>query len=57
VRLIADPDQRHAPNALAIEVEWPNGVVLRVPAECKGRVVRDVVKALAPLLVGDGASC
>jgi transposase-like protein len=57
VRLMADPVHRHAPHALAIEVEWPNGVVLRVPAECDGRVVRDVVKALAPLLVGDRASC
>jgi hypothetical protein len=48
---------RQALNAGAIEVEWPDGVVLRVSAECDGRVVRDVVNALAPLLVGDGASC
>jgi transposase-like protein len=57
VRLIADPVHRQALNAGAIEVEWPDGVVLRVSAECDGRVVRDVVNALAPLLVGDGASC
>jgi hypothetical protein len=57
VRLIADPVHRHAPHAAAIEVEWPNGLVLRVPTDCDGRVVRDVVEALAPLLVGDGASC
>jgi transposase-like protein len=57
VRLIADPDRRRAPHAMAIEVEWPNGVVLRVPAECDGRVVRDVVKALAPLLVGGAGPC
>lgn len=57
VRLVADPDRPRAPHATAIEVEWPNGVVLRVAAECNGRVVRDVLKALAPLLVGDRASC
>jgi transposase-like protein len=57
VRLIADPVRRHASNAAAIEVEWPNGLVLRVPTDCDGRGVRDVVKALAPLLVGDRASC
>lgn len=57
VRLLADPDRPRAPHAAVIEVEWPNGVVLRVPAECNGRVVRDVVKALASLLVGERASC
>lgn len=57
VRLLPDPDRSRAPHATVIEVEWPNGVVLRLPAECNGRVVRDVVKALAPLLVGDRASC
>lgn len=57
VRLLADPDRPRALHATAIEIEWPNGAVLRVPAECNGRLVRDVVKALAPLLVGDRASC
>lgn len=57
VRLLADPDRPRAPHAAVIEVEWPNGLVLRVPAECNGRVVRDVVKALASLLVGERASC
>jgi transposase-like protein len=57
VRLVADPVYRHAPNALAIEVEWPDGVVLRVPAGCDPNAVRDLTKALAPLLVGDRASC
>lgn len=57
VKLITDPIHCKALNARAIEVEWPNGVVLRVSAECDGRVVRDVVNALAPLLVGDRASC
>jgi hypothetical protein len=44
-------------NARAIEVEWPDGVVLRVPAGCDPNAVRDLMKALAPLLVGDRASC
>ncbi|MGO9462781.1 MAG: IS66 family insertion sequence element accessory protein TnpA [Isosphaeraceae bacterium] len=57
VRLLADPDRSRAPHAAVFEVEWPNGLVLRVPAECNGRAVRDVVKALAPLLVGERASC
>jgi transposase-like protein len=57
VRLLADPDRSRAPHVAVIEVEWPNGLVLRVPAECNGRVVRDVVKALASLLVGERASC
>ena len=57
VRLLADPDRFRALDAAVFEVEWPNGLVLRVPAECNGRAVRDVVKALAPLLVGERASC
>jgi transposase-like protein len=57
VRLIADPVHRHAPNHGAIEVEWPNGFMLRVPAGSDTNTVRDLVKALSPLLVGDGVSC
>lgn len=54
VRLIADPARHHAP---PIEVEWPNGLVLRVPAGCDPHALRDLTRALMPLLVGDGASC
>ncbi len=57
VRLVADPVHDKALNARAIEVEWPDGVVLRVPAGCDPNAVRDLMKALAPLLVGDRASC
>jgi hypothetical protein len=62
VRLLAEPSTRpetngRVSNVGAIEVEWPNGVVLRVPTDCDGRVVGDVVQALAPLLVGDRALC
>jgi len=57
VRLIADRDHHRAPHAAVIEVEWPNGLVLRVPTECDCRVVSNLLKVLAPLLVGDGASC
>lgn len=57
VRLVTDPVHRKALNAGAIEVEWPDGVVLRVPAGCDPNAVHDLMKALAPLLVGDGASC
>lgn len=57
VRLIADAVHRQPPNAGVIEVEWPSGLVLRVPAGCDADVVRDVVKALTPLLVGDAPSC
>jgi transposase-like protein len=53
VRLISDPLHR----AGAIEVEWPSGVVLRMQAGWDADMVRDVLKALAPLLVGDRASC
>jgi transposase-like protein len=57
VRIIADPVHHHAPQDAVIEVQWPDGLVLRVPASCDGRVIRDLLKALAPLLVGDRASC
>ena len=60
VRLIADSVRHHVAQATIIEVEWPNGLVLRLPMECDSRTVRDVVKALAPLLVGEigeTASC
>jgi hypothetical protein len=57
VRLIADPVCRSAPDAGAIEVQWSSGVVLRVQAGCDADLVRDVVKALTPLLVGDARSC
>ena len=57
VRLVADPVHRKALNAGTIEVEWPDGVVLRVPVGCDPNAVRDLVKALAPLLAGDRASC
>ena len=57
VRLVADPPGARASKTGTIEVEWPNGLVLRVPMDCDGRVARDLVMALAPLLVGDGATC
>jgi transposase-like protein len=46
VRLIADPIPRRAANAGAIEVEWPNGLVLRVPTGCDANTLRDVLQAL-----------
>jgi transposase-like protein len=57
VRLIADPVRHQAPTVAAIEVEWPNGLVLRVPVGCHADVVRDVVKVLVPLIAGDAPSC
>jgi transposase len=57
VRLVADPVHGKVLTTEAIEVEWPHGLVLRVPAGCDPKAVRDLTKALAPLLVGDGASC
>lgn len=46
VHLIPDPVSRPASNAGAIEVEWPNGVVLRVPRNCDAGTLRDVLHAL-----------
>jgi transposase-like protein len=57
VRLVVDPVHRKALNAGAIEVEWPDGVILRMSAGCDPNAVRDLMKTLASLLVGDGASC
>ena len=57
VRLVADPPQRSTSNAGAVEIEWPSGLVLRVPAGCDADAVRDVVKALTPLLVEGVGSC
>jgi len=50
VWLIPDPVSRPAPNAGAIEVQWPNGVVLRL--RCDAETLRDVVQAIAPLIPG-----
>ncbi len=57
VRLIADPRGPRAPKPGTIEVEWPNGLILRVPTDCDGRVAHDLVRALTPLFAGDGATC
>ena len=48
VRLIADPIPRRAASAEAIEVEWPNGLVLRVPTGCDADTLQDVLQALRP---------
>jgi len=57
VRLIADPIPRRAANAGAIEVEWPNGLVLRVPTGCDANTLRDVLQALRTGTDAEASPC
>ena len=56
VRVI--PDVSHQPpTARAIEIAWPNGIALRIPADCDSKTLREVFGLLTSVMNGEIASC
>lgn len=56
VRVI--PDVGHQPpTARAIEIAWPNGIALRIPAGCDSKTLREVFDLLSSVMNGEIASC
>jgi transposase-like protein len=56
VRLVADVDSRPITSGL-IEIAWPDGVVLRVPAGCNGDTLREVFSLLTSAINRKSPSC
>src|SRR5262245_17351672 len=56
VRVI--PDVSHqSPSDKAIEIAWPNGMMLRIPAGCDSQTLREVFELLKSPMIGETASC
>ena len=56
VRVI--PDVAHQPpTANAMEIAWPNGVALRIPAGCDSKTLREVFGLLSSAMNDETASC
>ena len=56
VRVI--PDVGHQPpTAKAIEVDWPNGVALRIPVGCDSQTLREVFGLLSSAVKNEIGSC
>lgn len=56
VRII--PDVRRQPStAEAIEIGWPNGLVLRIPTGCDSKTLREVFGLLTSAMNGEIVSC
>jgi transposase-like protein len=56
VRVI--PDVNHQPpTAKAIEIAWPNGIMLRIPAGCDSQTLREVFELLKSPMIGEMPSC
>ena len=56
VRVI--PDVSHQPpTAKAIEIAWPNGIVLRIQTDCVSKTVREVFGLLTSAMKGEIVSC
>ena len=56
VRVI--PDVSHQPpTAKAIEIAWPNGIMLRIPAGCDSQTLREVFELLKSPMIGEMPSC
>ena len=56
VRVI--PDIGHQPpTAKTIEVAWPNGIALRIPAGCDSKILREVFGLLTSAMKGSIVSC
>jgi len=56
VRLL--PDVGHQPpTAKAMEIAWPNGVALRIPADCDSKTLRDVFGLLVSAMKDEIGSC
>src|SRR5262245_16976467 len=51
VRVIPDVSHR-PPTAQAIEIAWPNGVALRIPAGCDSKTLREVFGLLSSAMIG-----
>lgn len=56
VRLVTDVD-RWPITAGVIEIAWPEGIVLRIPAGCNSDTLRDVFGLLTTTLNGAAPSC
>ena len=56
VRLVADVDRRPI-TAGVIEIAWPEGIVLRIPAGCNSDTLRDVFGLLTTAMNGAAPSC
>jgi hypothetical protein len=56
VRII--PDVIHQPpTAKSIEIAWPNGMVLRIPAGCDSQTLREVFELLKSPRIGEMPLC
>jgi len=56
VRVI--PDVGHQPPAAkTIEVAWPDGIAIRIPAGCDSKTLRDVFALLASAVRSETPSC
>jgi transposase len=52
------PDVGHQPpTAGAIEIAWPNGIALRIPADCDSKTLREVFGLLTSVMNGEIVSC
>ena len=56
VRLVADMNCESLP-AGVIEIAWPEGIVLRIPAGCNSDTLRDVFGLLTTAMNGAAPSC
>ena len=56
VRVIPDVSYQ-PPTAKAIEIAWPNGMVLRIPAGCDSQTLREVFELLKSPMIGEMPSC
>jgi hypothetical protein len=56
VRLIPDLGLP-SPAAQAIEVAWPSGLTLRIPANCDSKTLREVFGLVASTMNGASPSC
>lgn len=56
VRVIRDVSHQ-PPAAKAIEIAWPNGIALRIPAGCDSKTLREVFGLLSSAMNGEIVSC
>ena len=56
VRIVTDVGHQ-PPTAKAIEVAWPHGIVLRIPAGCDSKTLREVFGLLSSAMKSEIGSC
>ena len=56
VRVIPDVEIQ-PPTAKAIEIAWPNGIVLRIAAGCDSQTLCEVFSLLTSVMNGETVSC